>query len=154
MPVIKNSLPSKKFQPTIIQLKSNDNESLAGKIYNPHCSDGKCFQNLTQMILLINDLLGEVKYPQNTVEFRSFNRNSESDKTKISTININNEDISEESDVSTFKLNIMFRQNADWQGEISWVDTNTGKSFKSVLELITILDEELKGKKAINNPAK
>lgn len=51
--------------------------------------------------------------------------------------------------VATFQINVMFRQNATWQGRLLWVDENMEASFRSVLELIRLLDSALAKKDAV-----
>ena len=43
----------------------------------------------------------------------------------------------------TFLLNVRYRQNSSWQGEIQWIEENTVYQFPSVLELIKILSNAL-----------
>ena len=43
-------------------------------------------------------------------------------------------------DVATFAVRVLFRQNASWQGSILWVEGDREESFRSVLELIFLLD--------------
>ena len=40
----------------------------------------------------------------------------------------------------TFILNIYNRQNATWQGEMLWLEGNLKISFRSVLELLKLID--------------
>lgn len=51
--------------------------------------------------------------------------------------------------IATFQINVMFRQNATWQGRLLWVDENMEASFRSVLELIRLLDSALAKKDAV-----
>ena len=44
---------------------------------------------------------------------------------------------------STFVVNVLFRQNATWQGTINWVDKKQTKRFRSSLELMKLIDEAL-----------
>ena len=39
-----------------------------------------------------------------------------------------------------FIIKIISRENATWQGTITWVQTNETQHFRSALELIKILD--------------
>ena len=43
----------------------------------------------------------------------------------------------------TFIVNILFQQNATWQGNILWLETNKKQNFRSVLEMIRLMDEVL-----------
>lgn len=45
--------------------------------------------------------------------------------------------------IACFQLNVMFRQNATWQGCLLWTDLGMTANFRSVLELIRLLDNAL-----------
>ena len=46
-------------------------------------------------------------------------------------------------DRGTFLVRIQYRQNATWQGHVTWVDENKTVPFRSALELIKLMDEAL-----------
>ena len=46
-------------------------------------------------------------------------------------------------DKATFAVKILFRQNASWQGSITWLDGKMEQSFRSVFELILLMDNAL-----------
>lgn len=48
---------------------------------------------------------------------------------------------------ATFEMRVLFRQHASWQGELLWLEKNTRQSFRSVLELITLMDSALRAEK-------
>ena len=43
----------------------------------------------------------------------------------------------------TFLLTIYNRQNATWQGTVTWVDRNEKQQFRSALELIKLIESAL-----------
>lgn len=43
----------------------------------------------------------------------------------------------------TFLLNIYNRQNATWQGTVTWVNKNEKQQFRSALELIKLIESAL-----------
>jgi len=43
----------------------------------------------------------------------------------------------------TFEIAVRFRQNATWQGQILWAEKNVRQNFRSVLELIKLMDQAL-----------
>lgn len=45
---------------------------------------------------------------------------------------------------ATFEMRILFRQNASWQGELLWLEKNVRQNFRSVLEMITLMDSALR----------
>ncbi|MEA4824423.1 MAG: hypothetical protein VB111_09960 [Clostridiaceae bacterium] len=44
---------------------------------------------------------------------------------------------------ATFQLEILFTQSQSWQGKLSWIEEKREATFRSVLELLMILDEAL-----------
>ena len=44
---------------------------------------------------------------------------------------------------ATFYTYVQYRQNATWQGTISWVDKNEKQQFRSALELIKLIESAL-----------
>lgn len=43
----------------------------------------------------------------------------------------------------TFLIDIYNRQNATWQGTVTWVNRNEKQHFRSALELIKLIDSAL-----------
>ena len=44
---------------------------------------------------------------------------------------------------ATFVINVLYRQNASWQGTINWLNEGKTQSFRSTLELIRLMDSAL-----------
>ncbi|MBE6598234.1 MAG: hypothetical protein E7638_02190 [Ruminococcaceae bacterium] len=45
--------------------------------------------------------------------------------------------------LATFTVRILFRQNTSWQGYLMWMEKGREESFRSVLELIFLMDSAL-----------
>ena len=45
--------------------------------------------------------------------------------------------------IATFKVKVIFRQGASWQGKLSWTEGKEEVSFRSALELIKLMDSAL-----------
>ena len=45
---------------------------------------------------------------------------------------------------ATFEMRVLFRQRASWQGELLWLEKGARQSFRSALELITLMDSALR----------
>jgi len=50
--------------------------------------------------------------------------------------------------LATFELQILFRQHTSWQGVLKWREKNVEQSFRSVLELILLMDSALRSLEA------
>ena len=44
---------------------------------------------------------------------------------------------------STFEISVKFMQNNTWQGQIHWIENDRKQSFRSVLEMLRLMDEAL-----------
>ena len=53
-----------------------------------------------------------------------------------------------EKNTGTFVVKILDRQNATWQGTVTWVDENRTQSFRSALELMFLIDSALSAEDA------
>ena len=40
----------------------------------------------------------------------------------------------------TFLVRVMYKQNGTWQGQVTWTQKNEKKCFRSLLELIRLMD--------------
>ena len=50
-------------------------------------------------------------------------------------------------DMGTFITNVKFRQNAEWQGELFWVEKESKLFFSNTLEFLKQLDSALQNTK-------
>lgn len=55
-------------------------------------------------------------------------------------------DFMQRGELATFMVKLMFFRNRSWQGKLISPDSNTSQSFRSVLELVRLMDEVLKDK--------
>ena len=46
-------------------------------------------------------------------------------------------------DKATFVVHVCYRQNASWQGTVTWLEQNREESFRSALELLLLMDSAL-----------
>ena len=126
------------YRTTVICIDSYENEVPVGRIYNPYTSRGKPFHSLTQLLLEVDDLLDSMKHPQSFTTVRTF-----SPIQKLDTGPPEDELREQEGDLATFAVKILFRQNASWQGTVTWTDTGQEETFRSALELIFLMNSAL-----------
>lgn len=104
------------------------------------------FYSLSQFLIMMEDVLERNQVPQSYTAHRSFctflPAHSGSDGTGCR----------RKGDMATFELKILFREHSSWQGSLLWQEQKQEKNFRSVLELILLLDSALRqqeGKEAI-----
>jgi hypothetical protein len=84
----------------------------------------------------MESIIEKMNWPQSFSSIRSF-KNTEEKELSISTESIKG------GLLATFYLRVLFRQNSSWQGSIFWQEKEKGESFRSVLELLTLMDSAL-----------
>jgi len=123
---------------SIVRVLSYEGKNPQGTLSNPFLKGDMAFQNLTQLLLLIDDLQDNLSFPQESMESRSFCRGAPKPFRPVAAGGE-----AGKLPKATFKINIMFRQNASWQGGIVWMEQGMESQFRSALELIMLMDSVL-----------
>ena len=95
------------------------------------------FHGLCQLLLEINNSLDRENFPQSFAQLRKFQKPSKQTDSFLASTN------QTRGAVATFSIRILFRQNASWQGSVTWLEGNQEEFFRSVLELIVLMDNAL-----------
>ncbi len=141
MPIAPARFVPYEAKPILLKVYSYKNKNITGALNNLRLDQDLKFENLTQMLLGIEQILDMIQYPQASLETRSFSQvtgSVEPEKAlKLAA------DKGKDTPIATFKLNILFRQNASWQGSLVWLEDNSEVQFRSALELVQLLDSVL-----------
>ena len=128
-----------------ICVDSYEDSLLKGYLYHSTLTGGKRIDNMMQLILTIENILEETGFPKAMTEKRLFGSFAPQESKK--------EMVSEatgyaaiKGGLATFRLRIMFRQNASWQGSLVWVENNAEETFRSALELLILMDSAMSNK--------
>lgn len=125
----------------LISVDSYENKTASGRFWYGNQSQETSFDNLMQLILAIDTVLEDLNYPEEDCKCKSFVR---PDNKKNVALQVPKEAIEPTSGaLATFQLKILFRQNTSWQGILMWAESRQEKTFRSVLELIKLLDSAL-----------
>ena len=122
---------------TIVYVDSYENNVLAGYFYNPNMPEVQEFHSTMDLLKQMEILLNEIRLPQSFSANRVFRRPA-----MISVQNVSAA-TPKSGKLGTFALRIMFRQNASWQGAVTWLEGKREESFRSVLELLLLIDSAL-----------
>ena len=108
-----------------------------GRLY--HAQQGmSCFRSLSQFLMKMECLLEEIQEPQSYTAKRTFSSMLPSDDEASYAAQFR------KGAKATFELKVLFRQHSSWQGIVVWKERKTEQSFRSVLELICLLDSALR----------
>ena len=109
---------------------------LQGRIYCPYQS-ADAFDSLAQFLLKMERHLNAQAFPQAYTDVRRFSpvwQNPEHRTVPLQP---------QKGMIATFQVQIHFRQHSSWQGTVLWKEHHTVQSFRSVLELILLMDSAL-----------
>ena len=123
---------------TTVCVDSYQDSVFQGRVYIPG-RDAQPFSSMCQFLVLIEDLLDQTNIPQSDTTRRSFSTLLQPNSTGCF------RDGRPRGTQATFELQILFRQHTSWQGTIVWKDQHKEQSFRSVLELILLMDSALRG---------
>lgn len=124
------------YRTTTVCIDTYEDGVLSGRFYNPYLEDGKEFRSLTQFLLEMDQALDKMDFPQSFTAKRTFHP-SPGLKTGPPGPEYR------AGKLATFAIRIIFRQNASWQGSVTWLEWEREESFRSALELIFLMDSAL-----------
>lgn len=122
---------------TMVCVDSYENSVLSGRFFNPFLEAPQEFASLAEFLIMMECTLDTMQLPQAYSASRTFGPTPIYEPGKpIQMIN--------RGDQATFSLSIRFRQHNSWQGTVSWLESGKTQSFRSVLELIVLMDSALR----------
>ena len=112
---------------------------LKGTLCHPGMeTEGTSFQSLTQMLIQIDNMMNDENFPQSFSARRLF-----------VPLPPPKEDCWDTAlhcgKKATFMIRVLFRQHASWQGSVTWMEGHNEEMFRSVLELVLLMDSALGG---------
>lgn len=126
------------YRTTTVCIDSYENEVPEGRFYNPYLNEGRNFRSMTQFLLEMEQALDAMDFPKAFTATRSFAKPPGGDTGPPGTTTRMGKE-------ATFAVRILFRQNASWQGSVTWLEGRQEQSFRSVLELILLMNSALTG---------
>ena len=125
------------YRTTVVCVDSYDDGVLAGRMYNPGLQNGERSHGLMQFLIKMEDLLDTLQFPQPFMDSRGFS------PTRGQAASAPVSEQHQQGKRATFALKVLFRQNASWQGSVTWLEGGREESFRSVLELVLLMDSAL-----------
>ena len=126
---------------SMIRIYSYQDKNPQGTFYNRYYGEEIAFGNLTRLLLLMEDMMDQMDCPQASVRSRRFCKRPKTPERA----SIEQEMLPKPNQeaIATFKVKVLFRQGASWQGKLSWTEGEKEESFRSALELVKLMDSAL-----------
>lgn len=99
------------------------------------------FRSLTQLLLKLDQSLDIDNMPQSFNKVRTFF------PLNGYGLEVITEPCSKVGKMATFVVHILFRRNASWQGTVTWLDEGRVQNFRSVMELVVLMNSALENVK-------
>ena len=141
-PLTGRGIVAESLKPILMCVESYNDLCVMGSVYHGSFDEGKEFKGLMQLLLIIEKILKDTGYPKETTEKRRFT-DFENSEELVEKAEQELDFQSLKGMVATFKIKIMFRQYASWQGSVLWVEGNKTETFRSALELIMLMDDAM-----------
>ena len=123
---------------------------MRGQLYSQYLDEPYEFVSLVKMIDKMEEIFDSKKFPQAFMTPRTFSNTKQGTKKQNAERNDTMKDATKQSPKEatvssqcTFEITVKFRQNATWQGQILWAEKNQKQNFRSVLEMLKLMDEAL-----------
>ena len=133
------------------EIVTSENGLIIGELHSKYLPAPYEFFDLMQMIEKMDEIFDDKRFPEaflsprilnpakTEAKGKSFAERAEVTKDMKKTI----EQTSQNGKKCTFEISVKFRQNATWQGTILWIEKNLKQNFRSVLEMLKLMDEAL-----------
>ena len=122
---------------TLVCLDSYRNGVPEGRIYDPLLGV-ETFKSMSQFLIKMEAMLDEAQMPQSYTAKRTFPTFTEPLDFDAAPVHLRR------GEEATFEVQVLFRQHTSWQGVITWLEEQMEQSFRSVLELILLMDSALR----------
>ena len=122
------------YRTTMICIDSYERSVPTGQFYNQYYPEGISFHGIMDLIKKMENMVDQMNCPQPFSAMRSFAEAPSNNSNGF------NNAISYQGTVATFLIKVLFRQNASWQGSVTWLEGKREECFRSVLELLYLID--------------
>ena len=112
-------------------------ENFKGRLYHPQLHSGEQFHSAIHFLRKMERLLDATKFPQAFSTPRAFGASAAGKGSAAVGTGPRT------GKIATFTVRVIFRQNASWQGSVAWLEGGSEQRFRSVLELLLLLDSAL-----------
>lgn len=118
---------------------------LRGRFYHAYKREPVFFENAVQCVLEMEKFFDSINFPYPATNIRSF-----SEKTHVihhiekkERVMKDEEMLTRRGDLGSFIIRVQQRQNSSMQGRLTWVEKNKTVYFRSVWEMIRLIDSAI-----------
>ena len=131
-----------------------ENEDIYGRYFHRYKKEETFFPDSATLIIEMERFYDAIGYPQAATKTRKFMERKGGRipaKEHMAVISDGQDLIQLRGNLATFLVGVTSRQNASWQGQVTWADKNITKNFRSTLELIKLMDGAITSEETKNS---
>lgn len=122
-----------------------DGGTIEGCLYHGYSREGIPFRGYEDILKIAENFFNELGFPHRGTGDRDIRGRTHNSRKKEGMTRVMSEEelLEQHGDMGTFVIRVQHRQHSSWQGRVAWLDKDQTVSFRSVLELIKIIDGAL-----------
>ena len=118
---------------------------IRGRLYHAYSREGLKIANMEQLLFELEHLYDSIDFPHPSTNNRTFQGEiphigHRAGKEKVMS---DEELLGRHGDLGTFIIRVQHRQNSSWQGRITWMDQDKTVYFRSMWEMLKLVDSAL-----------
>ena len=129
----------------VVCVDEKTGSDFSGRFFHSYAAEPVRFHNLEQLLFRLEEFYNVLKFPYPSTNERFFHENG-ADTTfdeKRSRIMKDEELLRQHGDLGSFIIRVQHRQNSSWQGRITWMEKNQTVYFRSVWEMMKLIENAL-----------
>ena len=147
---IEKSLPNM----VMVCVDGVENGDIYGRYFHRYKKEETFFPDSATLIIEMERFYDDIGYPQAAIKTRKFIERKGGRipaKEHMAVISDSQTLMQFRGKLATFLVGATSRQNASWQGQVTWADKNITKNFRSTLELIKLMDGAITSEETKNS---
>ena len=139
------------FAPNLITICIDEYKDgdFSGECWNQYDDEPFRFQTMTALMFQMEEMYDRWNFPQRSTNCRTFYEQEQAEERtpnpkrgkKMNLQNVQDK----HGKQGTFIVQVQYRQNSSWQGQVIWAEENKRVHFRSALELMKLIDSAMAG---------
>ena len=129
----------------VVCLDRRAGTEVSGRFYHSFSREPVTFFNLEQLLFRMEEFFNQLKFPYPSTNERYFEPvdMDTAEEDKRSKIMKDEELLRQHGDLGSFIVRVQHRQNSSWQGRITWMEKNQTVYFRSVWDMMKLIENAL-----------
>ena len=117
---------------------------IKGRFYHHYSKDALIYEGMSHLLLQMEEFYDDMRFPFPGNNERHFVDRKESLMKEELNRELEDQEMLEmHGDLGTFIIRVQHRQNSSWQGRITWVEEDKTLNFRSVWEMVKLIEEAM-----------